>query len=171
MNIGEMLRRVKCSLDTWAEPEGGSVSVAIDSAHMWELGAIDQESPRVILSFTEQRPRVDDPRVQDVLNRVDNFFEAMVTRGRGYEERVGDALVGLADGAPARMARPLHDLVEEAVATIQACTIDDVDVEMPIWYRGTERVPYNPHEPIYGYIITFSIGTQKADLKNQRANG
>ncbi len=156
---------IQTALLDWAQNEGGSVSIAQDHVQMWDLGAIDQVSPRVILCYDGEEPR-GDFAVADVTQRVDRRFVALVTRGRGYDVAVGDALAGI-DGGPSGMSRPFYDLVEEAREKIRFAQLDDVNTESPPYFHSIERAPYDPDLQIYGYEIHFTLGTQLFDLRSQ----
>lgn len=163
MTITEQILAVRDGLKNWAEALGGEVVIAIDSAQMWDIAVISQDFPRVILCFDEQEVRGE---ASDVLGKVYNHFHAMVTRQRGYDQDVGTDLAG-SDGANQGSSPPFYDLVEQARDAIRLTQITDPgdpDTEQPVWYKGTDKVPYDPDVPIYGYIIKFCIGTNIGDL-------
>lgn len=163
MTITDQILAIRDGLQNWAQQSGGEVVIAIDSTQMWELAMIDQNCPRIILCFDSQEVRGE---ASDVLGKVYNHFHAMVTRGRGYDENVGTDLAG-SDGQNQGSSPPFYDLVEQARDAIRLTAITDpgdTDTESPVWYKGTEKVPYDAEIPIYGYIVNFCIGANIGDL-------
>ena len=150
----------------WKAKYNADVVVAIDNAHMWDIAANMVDRPRAILSFADQTMRGDEG-VADVMLRVYNEYECMITRQRGYTNYPGDALIGQAGtpsgGNPAQGSDygSFYDLVEAGRDAIITTTItNDPTIEMPIYARGIQRVPYDSSLKIYGYIVKFAIGTQ-----------
>lgn len=165
MTVKDQLLAIKSSLNDWAKNEGGTVEIAIDNSHMWEIGALDQTSPRVILCYEGEDVR-GDFATADVTQRVDRRFNALVTRSRGYDAEVGIGLAGI-DGAASGNSRPFYDLVEEARERIRFAVIDHPDNESPPYFHSIERAPYDGDMRVYGYVLNFTIGTQLPDLMKQ----
>jgi hypothetical protein len=151
-------------MTTWANTYNGNVIVAIDTTHMWEIGSNMVDRPRAIFAFSDQVVRGSEA-VADVCFRVWNEFECLVTRMKGQTVRPGTALTG-PSGTPANPPQPgsdygpFYDVVEAARDAILATEIIDEMVEMPVYYRGMARVPYDGSNKIYGYLLRFAIGTQ-----------
>lgn len=176
MTVTQQSLAIQAAIKNQVEQLGGEVLIAIDHSQMWEIAANSQDFLVVILCFESQEIRGGE-EMQDVSGRVYNHFQAMVRRGRGYDQDVGTDLAGTPPGgANQGSSPPFYDLVEQVRDAIRTMDISDPTSpfgptnEAPVWFTGIEKVPYDPQVPIYGYLINFKVGTEIGDLVPQNEN-
>ena len=163
MTITQQAQIIQAALKDWAQQTGGDVVIAIDTTQMWEVASLSQDHPCAIIAFESQEVRGE--HSSDLLGKVYNHFVALITRQRGYDENPGVDLAGVAPmGGTQGGSIPFYDLVEQARDAIRNCSVQDDTNESPVWFKGVEKVPYDPQVPIYGYIINFCIGTCIGDI-------
>jgi hypothetical protein len=129
MNIKEQIRLLEKALEPWAAANAGSVKVANDKLHLFQLLGASPGAPRAAVYFVEERPR--SRRFDDMAGRVDRKFWICVSRGRGFNAALGKSLTeGVAGG------KPMFALVEEAREEVRGVRQDDIDETRP-YYKGT----------------------------------
>jgi hypothetical protein len=129
MTIAEQTQLLLKALEPWAVSNAGSVKVANDKPHLFQLLGANPGAPRVAVYFVEERPR--SRKFDDIAGRVDRTFWICVSRGRGFNAALGKSLTeGVAGG------KPMFVLVEEAREEARAVRQDDIDESRP-YYKGT----------------------------------
>jgi hypothetical protein len=129
MTIAEQTQLLLKALEPWAVSNAGSVKVANDKPHLFQLLGANPGAPRVAVYFVEERPR--SRTFDDIAGRVDRTFWICVSRGRGFNAALGKSLTeGVAGG------KPMFVLVEEAREEARAVRQDDIDESRP-YYKGT----------------------------------
>ena len=129
MTIAEQIRLLLEALEPWAASNGGSVKVANDKPHLFQLLGANPGAPRAAVYFVEERPR--SRRFDDIAGRVDRTFWICVSRGRGFNAALGKSLTdGVAGG------KPMFVLVEEAREEARGVRQADIDETRP-YYKGT----------------------------------
>ena len=129
MTIKEQMWLLLKTLEPWAAANAGSVKVANDKPHLFQLLGASPGAPRAAVYFVEERPR--SRRFDDVVGRVDRKFWICISRGRGFNADPGKSLTeGVAGG------KPMFVLVEEAREEARGARQDDIDESRP-YYQGT----------------------------------
>ena len=129
MTIKEQMRLLEKALEPWAVANAGSVKVANDKPHLFQLLGTSPGAPRAAVYFVEERPR--SKKFDDIAGRVDRKFWVCISRGRGFNAELGKSLTeGVAGG------KPMFILVEEAREEVRAARQDDIDETRP-YYKGT----------------------------------
>lgn len=132
MTIAEQTRLLLAALEPWAAANAGSVKVAGDKPHLFQLLGASPGAPRAAVYFAWERPR--SRKFNDLAGRVDRAFWVCVSRGRGFNAELGKSLTrGVAGG------KPMFILVEEARELARALRQNDIDESRP-YYKGIHPI-------------------------------
>jgi hypothetical protein len=155
MTIAEQIKKMLLALAAWQKGNGGSVKVANDEPHLFQLLGVNPGAPRGAILFDDELPR--DEKDDDWSGRVDRKFIIAISRGRGFKLDQGKSLTeGVAGGDP------MFVLVEEAREILRALRFDDVTGEPLPRYHGTRRLQFQGVTND-AYAITISIAAQIPD--------
>jgi len=129
MTIDGQIRLLLKALEPWVAANAGSVKVANDKPHLFQLLGTNPGAPRAAVYFVEEKPR--SRRFDDIAGRVDRKFWVCISRGRGFNAELGKSLTeGVAGG------KPMFILVEEAREEVRGSRQEDIDETRP-YYKGT----------------------------------
>lgn len=132
MTIKEQMRLLERALEPWAAANAGSVKLANDKPHLFQLLGASPGAPRAAVYLVEERAR--SRRFNDVAGRVDRKFWICISRGRGFNAELGKSLTeGVAGG------KPMFVLVEEAREEVRGVRQEDIDETRP-YYKGTHPI-------------------------------
>jgi hypothetical protein len=138
MTIEGQTKLLLKALEPWAVDNGGSVKVANDKVHLFQLLGASPGAPRAAVYFVEERPR--SRYFKDIAGKVDRKFWVCLSRGRGFNAELGKSLTeGVAGG------KPMFVLVEQAREQVRAVRLDDQtdDDSRPV-YKGTYPIEFKP---------------------------
>ena len=131
MTIAQHLSTVREALAPWAQSIGGSIAVAGDAAHLWNLLAEKPGAFRGALMFSTETPRG-----ELETGRVDRKYILVLSRGRGFTADRGDNFTKGSAGGKA-----LYEIAEEARELIRSAEVesaDDID-ETSVVYLSMSR--------------------------------
>jgi hypothetical protein len=129
MTIDGQTKLLLRALEPWATANAGSVKVANDRPHLFQLLGTSPGAPRAAVYFVEEKPR--SKKFNDIAGRVDRKFWVCISRGRGFKAEPGRSLTeGVAGG------KPMFILVEEAREEVRGARQEDIDEIRP-YYKGT----------------------------------
>jgi hypothetical protein len=132
MTIDGQTKLLLKALEPWAAANAGSIKVANDKPHLFQLLGTSPGAPRAAVYFVEEKPR--SKKFNDIAGRVDRKFWVCVSRGRGFNAELGRSLTeGVAGG------KPMFILVEEAREEVRGIRQEDIDEARP-YYRGTQPI-------------------------------
>jgi len=152
MTISEQLIKLRDALADWARENSGSVVVASDPVHLWNLLSTKPGAPRGILLFDSEEKRGD---IEEA-GRVDRKFLLVISRGRGFTADRADALTkGSAGG------KPLFDLVEEAREIVRSIEVESPEEIDEVVTNHLRTARFDSGDLIVdAYQIEFSLATQ-----------
>lgn len=136
MTIDGQTKQLLKALEPWAAENGGSVKVANDRVHLFQILGASPGAPRAAVFFVEERPR--SRHFRDIAGKVDRKFRICISRGRGFNAALGKSLTeGVAGG------KPMLVLAEEARELIRGLRLEDQtdDDSRPV-YRGTYPIEF-----------------------------
>lgn len=136
MTIDGQTKLLLKALEPWAADNGGSVKVANDKVHLFQLLGASPGAPRAAVYFVEEKPR--SRHFKDISGKVDRKFWMCLSRGRGFNAELGKSLTeGVAGG------KPMFVLVEQAREEVRAVRLDDQtdDDSRPV-YKGTYPIEF-----------------------------
>src|ERR1700743_1532202 len=120
MTIDGQTRLLLKALEPWAAANAGSVKVANDKPHLFQLLGASPGAPRAAIYFAGERAR--SGKFNDVAGRMDRKFLICISRGRGFNAKLGKSLIdGVAGG------KPMFVLLEEAREEVRGVRLDDID--------------------------------------------
>jgi len=129
MNIAEQMEFLLKAVGPWAKQNGGSVKVANDKPHLFELLGAAPGAPRAAVYFVEEIAR---GNFTDITGKVDRRYWICISRGRGFNAALGKSLTeGVAGG------KPMFVLCEEAREMARGVRLpDQTDDDTRPVYRG-----------------------------------
>ena len=134
MTIDGQTKLLLKALEPWAAANAGTVKVANDKPHLFQLLGAGPGAPRAAVYFVEEKPR--SRKFDDLAGRVDRTFWVCISRGRGFNAEPGKSLTeGVAGG------KPMFVLVEEAREEVRGVRLDDIDEARP-YYKGTYPIEF-----------------------------
>ncbi|GEM_PF-2435882 len=155
MTIKEQIQLMLDALAAWHKGVGGSVKVANDEPHLFEILGENPGVPRSAILWDEENPR--DPLNDDWSGRVDRKFIIAISRGRGFNLKQGDSLMkGVAGGLA------MFELVEQAREILRALRVTDVPGESVPRYHGSKRLQFQG-VTTDAYAITMGLAAQIPD--------
>lgn len=157
MTIAEQAILIRDTLQDWTQESGGKSFVASSLAHMWETAYQKTDVLRVIVVYMGERIR-GDFGIAAIEGRVDREWAVAVVRGRGFAADKQENLVGAVQNA-----QPLYELIDEAVDICRTIVPDADTCERPVDFKGV-RPMQTGNASLDGYLIEFSIGTQRDQL-------
>lgn len=157
MTISEQAILIRDALQDWTKDSGGKSFLASSLAHMWETAYAKTDSLRIIVVYMGEQIR-GEFGIAALEGRVDRQWAVAVTRGRGFAADAQTNLTETVQNAP-----PLFELVDEAVDICRTIVPDADTCERPIDFKGV-RTMQSLNPQIDGYLIEFSIGTQRDQL-------
>jgi hypothetical protein len=132
MTIEGQTKLLLKAVEPWAAANAGSVKVANDKPHLFQLLGASPGAPRAAIYFVEEKPR--SKKFNDLAGRVDRKFWVCISRGRGFNAELGRSLTeGVAGG------KPMFILVEEAREEVRGVRQPDIDEARP-YYKGTHPI-------------------------------
>lgn len=157
MTIDAQTKLLLKALEPWAADNGGSVKVASDKAHLFQVLGAAPGAPRAAVYFVDERPR--SRSFSDVTGKTDRTFWVCVSRGRGFGANLGKSLTeGVAGG------KPMFVLVEEAREEVRAVRLDDqTDNDSRPVYQGVFPIEFKA-ATVDAYYIELSLA---ADIPQQ----
>lgn len=156
MTIDGQTKLLLKALEPWAASNAGSVKVANDKPHLFQLLGAGPGAPRAAVYFAEERPR--SRKFNDMAGRVDRKFWVCISRGRGFNAEPGKSLTeGVAGG------KPMFVLVEEARELVRGVRLDDIDETRP-YYKGAYPIEF-PDATVDAYYIEVVLA---ADIPQQQ---
>lgn len=151
MTIDGQTRLLLKALEPWAVANAGTVKVANDKPHLFQLLGAGPGAPRAAVYFVEERPR--SRRFNDLAGRVDRKFWICISRGRGFNSRLGRSLTeGVAGG------KPMFTLVEEAREEVRSVRQDDIDETRP-YYQGAYPIEL-PDATVDAYYLELVLAAE-----------
>jgi len=163
-SIKDQLIVIQSNLSNWAKDMKGTAIIAHDLNHMWIVSANNSESPKAVIAFAGEEIR-GDLALGATLGRVDRNFEVMISRGKGFTADRGQTLVK----DDVSTGRPFYDLLEEARDIVRNLPLGQDD-DGCIDYHGIRPALVDQDYPLDMYIISFSVGTQLAVIRDSAGN-
>lgn len=160
MTISEQLSIIQNNLSNWAKDLNGKAIIAHNLNMMWLVSANNSTEPKAVIAYAGEEIR-GDLAVGASLGRVDRNFEVMISRGKGFTADRGQTLVNEDIG----QGRPFYDLLEEAREIIRQLPLGSED-DGPVDYKGIRPALVDSDWPLDMYIISFSVGTQLAVIRD-----
>ncbi len=157
MTVDEQTKLLLKALEPWAADNGGSLKVASDKAHLFQLLGTSPGAPRAAVFFVEERPR--SRNFGDVAGKVDRKFWICLSRGRGFSAELGKSLTeGVAGG------KPMFVLVEQAREQARGIRLDDqtADDNRPV-YQGIFPIEFEA-ATVDAYYVEITLA---ADIPQQ----
>jgi hypothetical protein len=157
MTIDGQTKLLLKALEPWTADNGGSVKVANDKPHLFQILGAAPGAPRAAVYFVEERPR--SRNFGDVAGKVDRKFWICVSRGRGFGAELGKSLTeGVAGG------KPMFVLCEEARELARGVRLEDqtADDNRPV-YKGVFPIEFK-EAAVDAYSIELTLA---ADIPEQ----
>jgi hypothetical protein len=158
MTIDGQIKLLLNALEPWAADNGGSLKVANDKPHLFQLLGTAPGAPRAAVYFVEERPRSE--KFADAAGKVDRKFWVCVSRGRGFSAELGKSLTeGVAGG------KPMFVLCEQARELARGVRLEDqtADDNRPV-YQGTFPIEFEA-ATVDAYYVELTLA---ADIPEQK---
>lgn len=159
MTLKDLANFIRDQFQDWVQATEGSGKAVVASSlsHMWQMAWNNTAGLRVFVVYAGEGIRNSNGEgVGAPLGRVDCKWTVAVSRGRGFAAERGDTLT-----ADVQDARPLFDLLDEAIELARSLMTDPATTEQPTDYIGCRPMVFPNGQIADGYLIDFSVGNQR----------
>jgi hypothetical protein len=157
MKIKDQMKLIVATLAPWVEANAGTIKIAGDKRHLFQLLGAAPGAPRAAVYFVEELPVSE--RFADVAGKVARKFWLCISRGRGFSLDQGISLTEGVAGGP-----PMFEPCEEARELVRGIRLADQneDFNRPV-YGGVFPVEFEG-VTVDAYYIEFTLA---ADIPEQ----
>lgn len=128
--IAQKLKAMKDLLD--GKIDGAPCFIASDRVHSWEILKNRPGTAKIAVGFSNEKARVNFPG-GDITGRVNQYFYAAISRGRGLAKVRSDNVIYGSGGG-----KPLFELAEIMRDGLRAIRFDPQNDEQPDYIEMTE---------------------------------
>lgn len=170
--VREDAEAIRCQLDTYAKPRGGTVKVMANMAHLWEEvynPALLNGAPRILIVWMGETARGEYAGGQRTkLHRVDRKWSVVVMRGHGFKNTTTES-----QGQPGTPG--YYEDFYDAIETIRdgVRVMSNITAEDLVDYKGTRPLPNPAQSPAANvFLDAFMIEVEcSCDIPEILVNG